>query len=236
MVTPRDRYLARRFRALQARLAAILAQSLRAFFEDQARRVVARHRLGAPELVPADEVVRLGLVIEPRLRAMAVESAAIAAQLAGAGVLVDTDPRLLAILAEAGVRIRRITEETRRAVRETLVEGSRRGYSPYQIAEGVPKQGFRGLRAVVTETYRNRAQTIARTEMALASQAAAHDRYRVAGVTHVDVLDGPGCGWTRHDDPDKAHGTRRPIGEALAHPIAHPNCRRVSVPVLEGRG
>lgn len=236
MMTSRRRRLARRLRLLQARLAAALAASLRAFFEDQARRVAARFLVGEPVLMPPDELVRLSIVLEPRVRAMAVAASGIAADQVGVEALVENDVRLLAILAEAATRIRRIDEATRQAVRVTLVEGSRRAYSPWQIANGVEKEGYRGLREVVQETYRGRAETIARTEMALACQAAAHDRYAVAGVTEVDITDGEGCGWTSHDDPDKADGTRRSLGEALAYPVAHPNCRRVSMPVLERRG
>lgn len=235
MTRRRVLYVAARLRRMQTRLGALLAHTLRLFFADQARRVVARHRLGAPDLLPPEETARLALVLEPRVRAMVLEAAGLSAALAGAPTLEETDIRLLAILVESATRIRRVSEETRRAVRITLLTGTARGYSPWQIANGVPKDGFRGLRAVVTETYRGRAETIARTEMALACQAAAHDRYQVAGVTEVDVTDGPGCGWRHHDDPDKAHGTRRPLGEVLAYPVAHPNCRRVSIPVLGSR-
>lgn len=234
-VSRRTLYLARRLRRVQARLGAVLARALRLFFADQARRVVARHRLGQTDLLPPDETVRLALVLEPRIRAMVLEAAGLSADLAGAPPLEETDIRLLAILVESGDRIRNISEQTRSAVRRALLEGTARGYSPWQIANGVPKDGFRGLRAVVTETYKGRAETIARTEMALACQAAAHDRYQAAGVTEVDVTDGTDCGWTRHDDPDKANGTRRSLSEAVAYPVAHPNCRRVSIPVLGSR-
>lgn len=46
------------------------------------------------------------------------------------------------------------------------------------------------------------------------------------GIEVVEVLDGPECGWTRHDDSDKADGSLRTVAEAMAFPDAHPNCRR----------
>ncbi|MFJ9799828.1 hypothetical protein [Streptomyces sp. NPDC101145] len=50
--------------------------------------------------------------------------------------------------------------------------------------------------------------------------------------THVEIRDGAGCGWTSHQDPDKADGTLRTIDDALAHPLAHPNCVREIRPHL----
>ncbi|MFD3336048.1 hypothetical protein ACFWV1_25890 [Streptomyces sp. NPDC058700] len=46
------------------------------------------------------------------------------------------------------------------------------------------------------------------------------------GADWVEVRDGSDCGWTSHDDADRAAGTLRTIQDALAHPVAHPNCRR----------
>lgn len=44
------------------------------------------------------------------------------------------------------------------------------------------------------------------------------------------VSDGPDCGWTYHDDPEKANGMVVSIAEARANPIAHPHCvRRFSI-------
>jgi hypothetical protein len=40
------------------------------------------------------------------------------------------------------------------------------------------------------------------------------------------VSDGPDCGWTSHEDSDKANGQVVPQAKARAHPLAHPNCQR----------
>lgn len=46
------------------------------------------------------------------------------------------------------------------------------------------------------------------------------------GIEVVEVFDGPGCGWTRHDDSDGANGSLRTVQEAMAYPTAHPHCQR----------
>ena len=69
-----------------------------------------------------------------------------------------------------------------------------------------------------------RGKMIARTELALIDQEAATDRYREAGIKAVEVFDGPGCGWTSHDDGDVANGSIRTINQAEAQPLSHPNC------------
>jgi hypothetical protein len=52
------------------------------------------------------------------------------------------------------------------------------------------------------------------------------------GCQQVAVRDGADCGWTSHDDPDRADGTLRDIDDALAHPTAHPHCIREFRPHL----
>ncbi|MFE7547095.1 hypothetical protein [Streptomyces gardneri] len=46
------------------------------------------------------------------------------------------------------------------------------------------------------------------------------------GADWIEVQDGPGCGWTSHGDGDMADGSLRTVQDALAHPVAHPHCRR----------
>ena len=65
-----------------------------------------------------------------------------------------------------------------------------------------------------------------RTSTANAYNAGTLNQLTGAGVGFVEVLDGAGCGWTSHDDPDTANGTVRPIADAMAHSLSHPRCRR----------
>jgi hypothetical protein len=221
-----------RGRFAQDRLAARLAGALGRYFDHQAAHAVALYLLGAVP-IPDEWTVRLMLLFDPHVRAIVAAADAATAALLGAHPDPGDVHRLRAILADVGARARMMTEETRNAVRRVVAEGIARGYHPSVIARGAPVDGFRGLRAVVAETYRGRAYTIARTETALVWQATAHDRYGRAGVTRVRILDGAGCGWTSHGDADKANGSVRTLAEAARYPISHPNCVRASAPIVE---
>jgi hypothetical protein len=93
----------------------------------------------------------------------------------------------------------------------------------------------RGLAAVV---YRDGsrhglaeyARMAVRTSLAETWQRATFAAMRDAGAGWVEVVDGAGCGWTRHDDPDKANGSIRSLDDAESYPLAHPNCGRTSYP------
>ncbi|MFD9721007.1 hypothetical protein [Streptomyces sp. NPDC059076] len=50
------------------------------------------------------------------------------------------------------------------------------------------------------------------------------------GIEWMEIRDGSSCGWTSHDDPDRANGTLRTVHDALAHPSAHPHCIRELLP------
>lgn len=70
------------------------------------------------------------------------------------------------------------------------------------------------------------AQMAARTHSAEAYNTGNLASHKDAGVEYVEVFDGSGCGWTTHDDPDKAAGTVRSLDDAQAHVLSHPRCRR----------
>ncbi|MFF3565364.1 hypothetical protein ACFYXS_35500 [Streptomyces sp. NPDC002574] len=65
----------------------------------------------------------------------------------------------------------------------------------------------------------------------MAYNAGTLNRAREAGVLHMEVFDGADCGWTSHQDPDKATGTLRTVEEAAAWPISHPRCGRALGPL-----
>lgn len=70
------------------------------------------------------------------------------------------------------------------------------------------------------------ADTLLRTTTARAYNAGSLNQYRQMGVGWVEVLDGADCGWSRHEDGDKANGTVRKVGDAFEHSLSHPRCRR----------
>ncbi|MGW1622287.1 hypothetical protein [Streptomyces sp. NPDC002172] len=72
------------------------------------------------------------------------------------------------------------------------------------------------------------AATLAKS--AVAYNAGTLNRAREAGVQYMEVFDGAGCGWTSHQDSDKAAGTLRTVEEAAQWPISHPRCQRAFGP------
>lgn len=138
------------------------------------------------------------------------------------------DATVTKILGSAGKRIRQITETTRDAVRDVLKYGNENGWSVDDLVRGDPANGIRGLREIVQETYKNRAESIARTELGTAQNAAAADRYDRAGVTEVFVMD------NGLDDDDSAckelNGTVQTLAWAQEHPLEHPRCTRAIAP------
>src|SRR5262245_57091360 len=96
------------------------------------------------------------------------------------------DPATRKQLALAAEQVVKIDQSTRAQLRDVLREGQQRGYSDLQIADGVPAEGYGGIRGLYLDTWKGRAETIARTEIATASVAASLDRYAATGlVTYV---------------------------------------------------
>jgi hypothetical protein len=56
------------------------------------------------------------------------------------------------------------------------------------------------------------------------------------GCQFLEVNDSPDCGWTEHNDPDRANRTIRTIADALAHPLSHAHCVREFLPRLDLTG
>ena len=141
-------------------------------------------------------------------------------------------PSVRPVMSQIGTDVTAITDVTRQKLRRVVAEGVERGYSLGQLVRGVPDEGFAGLRDLVAgwkSTSGNanaRATMIARTETANVYNHLAIAGYDAGGVASVIVFDGPDCGWTSHDDLDKANGTVRTLVDARANVIAHPNCGR----------
>lgn len=137
-------------------------------------------------------------------------------------------PPVQRLLAEGATRVVQINDTTRQAIRESLIRGVANGYSIQQMANGVPADGYPGIRSLVTELYRGRAENIAVTETGTAQNQAASERYKAAGVSRVLIMDGT-------DDPACAAvaGTEQTVDWFAANPLGHPRCRRAGLPVIE---
>ncbi len=75
-------------------------------------------------------------------------------------------------------------------------------------------------------TLADYADMLLRTKTAQCFNAGTLNQLHGAGVSFVEVLDGADCGWSSHDDGDKANGTVRSVDDANQHSLSHPRCRR----------
>ncbi len=137
-----------------------------------------------------------------------------------------TDADVEELLQVAAEQVVRIDTATRAAIREQLTLGERLGLSAWEIAYGRPDIGYGGLEHLFTETWRGRAETIARNELLESAHVASLNRYRASGL--VDRV--------RAHDGDKdnlcapRNGRVYPIEDAPSR--AHINCSLVLVPLL----
>jgi HK97 family phage portal protein len=212
---------ARGLERLRARSTPAATADLAAFFAAQGERVAVA-ATGTTKAVGdvdwASEEEALAAVLGPWYRRMLVGVEALTQDALESAFTVG-DEEVARYLEAGGARIRGITATTREAVGEALAAGAREGEALGQLAARI-----RDLPAF----ERSRADLVARTELADASNRAALASYRASGVVHGVVLfDGPDCGLHSHDDPEKADGMRFALEEAADIPLlAHPNCRR----------
>jgi len=142
-----------------------------------------------------------------------------------------TDPAITEMLKGAGRQVREITETTRQALVEALQYGNEQGWSIAQLVRGDENQP--GIRQIVEETYRNRAKTIARTELGNSQNAVAANRYEAAGLELVEILDN---GDTDDDEECQvANGQIWTVKYFREHPLEHPNCSRAPAPYFGDR-
>jgi len=120
-----------------------------------------------------------------------------------------------------------IDETTREAIRKTLAIGQARGYSDWQIANGVPDDGYPGIDGLYRKTWAQRPYTIARTELSRAQVAAAQDRYEQSGIVkRVEIADGD-----KHEPCAARNGKVVPLSSRPQ--LLHPMCRLQLIPIVE---
>lgn len=228
-------------REIRERATARMATDLEALFEKQARRAVARLRgkalaggngrqevkISADELYPPEDEAELGDFV----RRWYVEILRLSWEAWNYALGVELafdldDPLVNRILGQAGTRVRDITATTLEALREVLQRGEALGWSVDDLARGA--DGLPGIRDIIEETYRNRAETIARTELGWAQNLGTVERYAAAGVQKVLILDN---GLADDDEPCQvANGQIWSLMAFRANPLEHPNCTRAAAP------
>jgi HK97 family phage portal protein len=144
----------------------------------------------------------------------------------------QTLPSVQQFLVQGGTRIKDINNTTRKKITQVISEGVNRGYNYDQIARGVSGENYNGVRSVVKETYKNRARTIARSEVGFSQNSASFVRYQSAGIEKVYITDA-----RRGDSHDQVclevNDTIQPLSWFSANMLQHPNCSRTSAPVVE---
>lgn len=235
-------------RQAQARL---MRPRLEAFFAAQAARVSRRitrlasavpaggngrgmkhHLPGADELLPASELTDLQGVMQPGQLSGVESGWSTTADAWGLGSAFDvSNPFVLDEISGAATRITAVYDTTKEAVRGLVVTAEERGYNAFQLARGVPEDGFLGIDSVVRETYLNRSQAIARTEAMWTTNKGAVALYRSEGISRVQMIDG------RDDDVcSNRDGREVTLAEGNAEvDFEHPNGTLVLAPII-GRG
>lgn len=121
-----------------------------------------------------------------------------------------------------------------RTVREVAAEFARRAPSEL-FNTGMPLP----VRAVVyadgsSRTLEDYADMLLRTKSAQTYNVGALNSYTQAGLTEVEVADGPGCKLDGHGPPgvDDINGETIDMATAFDHVIGHPRCVRAFLPVV----
>lgn len=223
-------------------------EHVRAFLWEQRSRIVERVKASVPankmdrKAIPVDwwdgedEDQRLRAAIDGARHRIVRGALQKAADDTGRFVLPERIERVAAgNLRAAGTRITNINEATRKAVGETLSEGLRRGYSIPQLIDGVPAEGYPGVRDAPLGNGGSafddvRAETIARTETMQVWNDAAVRGYGELGVREVQAIDGD-------KDAECASRDGRTFSVEDALGVAdHPNGTLDWIPVMDTYG
>lgn len=121
-----------------------------------------------------------------------------------------------------------IRQASRDQARVALLEGTTARRAGEQLARRLQRRGVNAVRYSngALHTIGDYSDVVLRSKTAEAYNRGTLSSLQAAGVTVVEVFDGADCGWSAHDDTDKANGSLRTLEDAAAHTIAHPRCAR----------
>ena len=171
----------------------------------------------------------LAAVTRPAAEAIADDTAGVVSRHGPLGS-VEATPAIVERVGDGAAQRAVMYRDARIAQWGDIVQtGLRRDYSIPQIMDGVPGDGYRGLRATLgSEAYKGQTEAIAYTESAAAQAETATAMYREAGVEYVIIGDG-----VDSDAPcAAADGQRWTLDEYEANQLEHPRCVRTAWPDL----
>tara|TARA_R100000808_G_scaffold3776_3_gene12973 strand:+ start:1530 stop:3656 length:2127 start_codon:yes stop_codon:yes gene_type:complete len=114
-------------------------------------------------------------------------------------------PVVTSMLTQAPTRANMIHNTTRKHVQGVLEKAIRRGYNLDQMVDGVPDEGFRGMRSVLGETE-TRARLIARTEVMRTQNLTSLGMYKERNFEYVQATDPDGDEGDTYVDPGDPYG------------------------------
>ena len=129
-----------------------------------------------------------------------------------------------------------VRQNSRRIALQGQFEGSTTKQLAKRFAELAPRAvAANGLPLPITaityadgsvRTLSDYGRMLFRTDTAKAYNAGVINTAEEVGIFRFEIFDGPDCGLTSHDDPQKANGLIVDAATARAYSISHPNCRR----------
>ena len=122
------------------------------------------------------------------------------------------------VMAKPSASAREIVGYTQKRLREAIMTATERGYTTAQLANGVADDGFKGVRQITRETYKNRTAAIARTEMAKAQN----------GGT-IAYAEESNTQWVQAYDPDGGDDKYVPAGDKFGRTCAQRHLQWYSV-------
>jgi HK97 family phage portal protein len=229
------------------RLVEIGTRKLRTFFREQGRRIVGDMEKALPMVVVTkvdpvlgytksinwdDEDDRLwNEVMRPFYQASGERAFDGVNAVAGTTISFDlANPNVSRIVEQLGKRIVDISETTRADVVRVIAEGQAEGLSLSQIADSI--------RDLFEQTYKSRAETVARTETQVSYNLASQLGYQESGVVeNVELVDNPDHteDYSASDGLTCAerHGLVVNVGLMDHHVYAeHPNGSLACIPIL----
>lgn len=170
---------------------------------------------------------------------------ATAAMLAGAAAFTAVDTNAITVFARdmyddllaATQGVRETTKTTirhlaRERVRDKLVTGTTATQAARDLAKDLRENGITSVvyKDGSRHGLREYTEVVTLTKTAEAYQVGGMNQMDAWGIDWCEIIDGPGCGLTAHNDPTPANGIVLPVSEARNYPLAHPRCRRTTVP------